>query len=62
VIIEDAKPRGIASLVRRAPGDPNYQRSGGAVHLLEAAGFRGVRTLAHREGQSFVEGVKAAGA
>jgi ubiquinone/menaquinone biosynthesis C-methylase UbiE len=46
---------------RGQTGDPVYERSGGATHLLEAAGFRGVRTLAAREGQRFVEGIKAAG-
>jgi SAM-dependent methyltransferase len=43
------------------PADPRYERSGGATHLLEAAGFRGVRTLAARGGHRFVEGIKAAG-
>ena len=32
-----------------------------AVELLTAAGFRGARLLAEREGVAFVEGVKAAG-
>jgi ubiquinone/menaquinone biosynthesis C-methylase UbiE len=60
VVIEDTGRGGLASLWRGDPADPRYVRSGGATHVLEAAGFRGVRTLAEREGQLFVEGVKAA--
>jgi len=60
VVIEDTGRSGLGSLWRGEPVDPRYVRSGGATHVLEAAGFRGVRTLAEREGQLFVEGVKAA--
>lgn len=60
VVIEDTEHGGLGSLFRGGQTDPMYQRSGGATHALEAAGFRGVRTLADREGQMFVEGVKAA--
>lgn len=59
IVIEDQHLGRLAGLVRTAPADPQYERSGGAVHVLEAAGFRAVRTLATREGQVFVEGVKA---
>lgn len=59
VVIEDRHRGRLAGLVRTAPIDPQYERSGGAVHALEAAGFRAVRTLAERQGQIFVEGVKA---
>lgn len=59
VVIEDQPRARLGGLVRTAPLDPHYERSGGAVHVLEAAGFRAVRTLAEREGQVFVEGVKA---
>lgn len=60
VAIDDAGGRRLGGLIRGPEADPRYQRSGGATHVLEAAGFRGVRTLAEREGQVFVEGVKAA--
>ena len=60
VVIEDTARGGLASVFGAKPADPQYERSGGATHALEAAGFRGVRTLAEREGQTFVEGVKAA--
>jgi ubiquinone/menaquinone biosynthesis C-methylase UbiE len=59
VVIEDQGRRKFAGLARMPPADPQYERSGGAVHVLDAAGFKGTRTLAEREGQLFVEGVKA---
>lgn len=59
VSIDDAGGRRLGGLLRGAETNPLYQRSGGATHVLEAAGFRGVRTLAERDGQVFVEGVKA---
>jgi SAM-dependent methyltransferase len=61
VVIEDTGGGGFGARFRGGQADPMYERSGGATHALEAAGFRGVRTLAEREGQTFVEGVKAAG-
>lgn len=57
VVIEGM--RGALGGLIREKVDPQYERSGGAVHVLDAAGFRAVRTLAHRDGQVFVEGVKA---
>ena len=60
VVIEDAKRGGVGALFRSEPANPQYERSGGATHALEAAGFRGARTLAEREGQIFVEGIKPA--
>jgi ubiquinone/menaquinone biosynthesis C-methylase UbiE len=60
VVIEDTKRGGMGALFRGEPANPQYERSGGATHVLEAAGFRGVRTLAEREGQVFVEGIKPA--
>ena len=59
VVIEDHAKAKLGGLVRANPADPQYSRSGGAVHVLDAAGFRGARTLADREGQMFAEGVKA---
>lgn len=60
VVVEDADRGGIGSFFGGRRTDPQYSRGGGATHVLEAAGFRGVRTLAEREGQRFAEGVKAA--
>jgi predicted methyltransferase len=59
VVIEDHGRQKFAGLVRTASDDPQYERSGGAVHVLDAAGFKATRTLAERDGQVFVEGVKA---
>jgi SAM-dependent methyltransferase len=59
VIIEDMDRGGFGALFRGGQADAFYERGGGATHALEAAGFRGVRTLAEREGHVFVEGVKA---
>jgi SAM-dependent methyltransferase len=59
VVIDDHARGKLGGLVRSVSPDPQYAKSGGAVHVLEAAGFRAVRTLAEREGQTFVEGVKA---
>jgi ubiquinone/menaquinone biosynthesis C-methylase UbiE len=59
VVVEDQRRSRLAGMVRAGMTDPQYARSGGAVHVLDAAGFKAVRTLAEREGQIFVEGVKA---
>ena len=59
VVIENTAGRTFGRLLRGPHAQPDYTRSGGAMHLLDAAGFRGVRTLAEREGQQFVEGIKA---
>ena len=60
VVVEDAARGGASALLGGARRDGGYERSGGAAHALEAAGFRGIRTLAEREGQLFIEGIKAA--
>ena len=60
VVVESRQRGRFGGLFQDERADPQYQRSGGATHVLEAAGFRGVRTLAEREGQMFVEGIKAA--
>ena len=60
IAIEDLPKSGIRALVTgRGGGTPSAGPI--AVELLTAAGFRGVRLLAEREGFAFVEGVKAAG-
>jgi hypothetical protein len=61
VVIEDTERGGFGALFRGGQADPVYERGGGATHALEAAGFHGVGTLAERQGQVFVEGVKAVG-
>ena len=62
VVVEDTGRGGAAAFLGGARRDAAYERSGGAAHALEVAGFRGVRTLAQREGQLFVEGIKSADA
>lgn len=56
IVIDDGRRGGIAGLVRGTAAGSYGE--GGAAALLTAAGFRGVRTLAEREGLVFVEGVK----
>jgi len=60
IVIEGVGRGGLGGLLGGGQADSEYRRTGGATHALEAAGFRGVRTLAEREGQLFVEGIKAA--
>jgi len=58
-MIIGAVPRaGLAALFTRAPGGPTLAASGEANKILEADGFRSVRTLAERDGLVFIEGVK----
>src|SRR5215831_8335606 len=49
---------GVARLLARPPATPSLALSGEANRTLEANGFGTVRTLAEREGQVFVEGIK----
>jgi ubiquinone/menaquinone biosynthesis C-methylase UbiE len=59
VVVDDGRRGGLAGLIGGASRtDPRYVADGGASRVLSAAGFRGVRTLAEREGLIFVEGVK----
>ena len=54
-----ASPReGLAALLSRGPTTPSLASSGEAATAIAAGGFRGVRTLAEREGLVFVEGIK----
>jgi ubiquinone/menaquinone biosynthesis C-methylase UbiE len=56
LVVDGSPHRGLAALFRSsAPARPE---PGDAVQVLQAGGFAGVRTLAEREGQVFVEGVK----
>lgn len=58
LVIDDLHRGGLSGLVGSQRGEDGSHGSM-AVALLTAAGFRGVRTLAEREGFVFVEGVKA---
>jgi|SRR5215471_6161798 len=58
MMIGRGERQGLAALLSRAPNGPSYVASGDANAALEADGFRGVRTLAEREGLVFVEGIK----
>jgi ubiquinone/menaquinone biosynthesis C-methylase UbiE len=59
MVIEGKSQGLLGGLMGGNPVDPQYARSGGAPHVLDAAGFRAARTLAERDGQQFVEGIKA---
>jgi SAM-dependent methyltransferase len=58
VFIGGAPATGIASLLARQPSKPSVASSGEANRTLEANGFGIVRTLAERDGQVFIEGIK----
>jgi hypothetical protein len=55
VVIEGQSQGLLGGLMGGTPADPRYARSGGAPHVLDAAGFRAARTLAERDGQHFVD-------
>ncbi|MGH9314074.1 MAG: hypothetical protein ACRD1S_12870, partial [Vicinamibacterales bacterium] len=54
VVVEPAPRGGLAALVR-PQSDPQYS----AEEWLRSAGFKAVRVLAERDGQRFIEGVRA---
>src|SRR5262245_29264610 len=58
MVIGTVPRHGLAALLSRGQSGPSFAASGGAGAALEADGFRGVRTLAEREGLIFVEGIK----
>lgn len=61
-MIIGAMPRGgLGALFTRAHGSLPFAASGDATRVLQAEGFRSVRTLAAREGLVFVEGIKPSG-
>ena len=60
MIIGAAPREGLTALLSRTPPPPSLAASGAANEAL-AAGFRGVRTLAAREGLVFVEGIRPRG-
>jgi ubiquinone/menaquinone biosynthesis C-methylase UbiE len=55
VVIEGHRQGGLASLLKSESSEPGLE---GIEAAFTAAGFRGVRRLAEREGLAFVEGVK----
>jgi SAM-dependent methyltransferase len=58
VFVGAAPAAGLARLLGRSPASPSLASSGEASRTLEANGFSTVRTLAEREGQVFIEGIK----
>jgi SAM-dependent methyltransferase len=58
VFVGAAPATGIARLLARQPSTPSLASSGEANRTLEANGFGIVRTLAERDGQVFIEGIK----
>jgi ubiquinone/menaquinone biosynthesis C-methylase UbiE len=58
VVIDLARRSAFGGLLSRAALDPSYIARGGAVGVLEAAGFRAARVLADREGFTFSEAAK----
>jgi ubiquinone/menaquinone biosynthesis C-methylase UbiE len=61
IVIEPAPRGGIGALLTRNAADPHYTEQGGAAAALKAEGFGAVRTIAERDGVSYVEGVKSGG-
>jgi SAM-dependent methyltransferase len=58
VFVGAASATGIGRLLGGQPSTPSLASSGEANRTLEANGFGIVRTLAERDGQVFVEGIK----
>jgi SAM-dependent methyltransferase len=58
VFVGAAPAQGLARLLAPQPSTPTLASSGEANRILEANGFGIVRTLAERDGQVFIEGIK----
>src|SRR5215831_4888970 len=58
VFVGASQATGVSRFLARSPATPSLAQSGEANRMLEANGFGTVRTLAEREGQVFVEGIK----
>src|SRR5262245_29743045 len=58
MIIGAAPKSGLAAWLSRSPEIPSLAMTGEATKALTSDGFRGVRTLAERDGLIFVEGIK----
>jgi len=59
IALETGAPTGLRGILGGAKRDVSYDEAGGTVAVLEAAGFRAVRTLGDRQGYRFIEGLKA---
>jgi SAM-dependent methyltransferase len=59
IALEVGAPTGLRGLLGGTNRDTSYDTAGGTVGVLEAAGFRPVRTLGDRQGYRFIEGLKA---
>lgn len=57
--IEPTQRGGLGALFAGRSVDPYHRSSGGAEYSFRTEGFAAVRTLAEREGLTFVEGVKS---
>jgi SAM-dependent methyltransferase len=58
ITIEGGPKSGLAGVLSPYKPDAEYDAAGGALGLLQAAGFRPVRVLAQRDGFTFTEGLK----
>ena len=58
LVIDPGQVAGLAGLLTRAAVSSEYTAEGGAVAALEAAGFRGARLLAERDGIVFSEAAR----
>jgi ubiquinone/menaquinone biosynthesis C-methylase UbiE len=58
MVVDGSTRSGLSALFGGSSGVEQYRAEGGAQAALQASGFAAVRTLAEREGVSFVEGVK----
>lgn len=61
LVIDPAPASGFAAVFSRTPINREYVAQGGAVGVLEAAGFRAARLIAQRDGLAFSEAAKANG-
>ena len=61
LVIDPAMRGGLGAIFTRQSLNTWYVESGGAQQALKAEGFLGVRKLAERDGQVFIEGTKPAG-
>ena len=58
IIVGAARRSGVAAWLKGGESAPSFAASGDANTALQTEGFKSVRTLAEREGQVFVEGIK----
>jgi ubiquinone/menaquinone biosynthesis C-methylase UbiE len=58
LVIDPGQVTGLGGLVSRTAVNAQYAAEGGAVGTLEAAGFRGARLLAERDGLIFSEAAR----